>query len=847
MRLPTDTTLSRRSFLFGGTALGALAGLELNPIAKAIAAERIAHSPGSGEWIPTVCAGCTSFCTKQIYVQDGRVLHIRGNEYSKVHGKAGCVRQYLSLPELYDPDRVKTPLKRTNPKKGRDQDPGFVPITWDEAMGMLADRLLALRQKGEPHKFVTLRGRYSNISDIMLKDIPAILGSGNAITHSALCAETDKFGPYYLEGFWGYRQYDLENTRHQLLFGADPITSNRQVSYYAAAWGDMLDRARVTVVAPQMSSAATKADEWLPIVPGQDAALAVALAHTLLVSGLWYRPFVGDFTDKANRFKAGETVDEALFAENHTQGLVKWWNLELKDRTPEWAEPLTGVSATQIRRLAQQLGGAAPKVGIWMSRGMHMQTRGAYNSMAVHALAGLLGAADSQGGSMPYQSTPSNKSPKLDDYQDDIAKAGVKKEKIDRRGRLELPALASGKPGGGVVTNQVADSILEADPYDVQVILAYWANFTFSAPQPQRWEAALSKVPFVAHLTTNLSELSWYSDLILPAGHHMYERYGWSDVGGNGYKQAGIQQPMVKPMGDYVADETGVPWLLAQALDARGFPAPLSYLKKEFKDPETGKEPTNQDEFGLYALKRATQPMWDPAQYKDGDRFEGWDHFRKVGVWNSSKYKYQSRWSKMKTKTGKFEFYSETLKDALTAHAEKHKVGTDAVLEKCDYTARGELAFVPHYEPPQRIGDAAEYPLLFVDVKSRITREGRGTNSPWFQALKDVDMGEEKYRDVAKLNPVDARRLGIQDGDTIRLTTVAGSITCNARLWEGTQPGTVVKSFGQGHWAYGRYSAKEFGKTPRGGNNNEILPALYDRLSGSSVYYGQIGVRVEKV
>ena len=137
--------------------------------------------------------------------------------------------------------------------------------------------------------------------------------------------------------------------------------------------------------------------------------------------------------------------------------------------------------------------------------------------------------------------------------------------------------------------------------------------------------------------------------------------------------------------------------------------------------------------------------------------------------------------------------------------------------------------------------------MLLVDHKSRLSREGRGTNSPWFQANKDIDMGEEKYKDVVRINPADARRLGIADGDKVRLTTTTDSITCEAKAWEGVRPGTLAKAFGQGHWAYGRHSCAEFGKTPLGGNNNLLIPTDYDRLSGSSVFYGQIGVRVEKV
>ncbi|MHC4457729.1 MAG: molybdopterin dinucleotide binding domain-containing protein, partial [Planctomycetota bacterium] len=97
------------------------------------------------------------------------------------------------------------------------------------------------------------------------------------------------------------------------------------------------------------------------------------------------------------------------------------------------------------------------------------------------------------------------------------------------------------------------------------------------------------------------------------------------------------------------------------------------------------------------------------------------------------------------------------------------------------------------------------------------------------------------------LNPIDGKKLGIKNGDTIRLISKTGQIECHAMLWEGTRPGTVAKCYGQGHWAYGRVASKQFGKTPRGGNNNDIIPADYDRLSGSTAFYGITRVKVVKV
>ena len=113
--------------------------------------------------------------------------------------------------------------------------------------------------------------------------------------------------------------------------------------------------------------------------------------------------------------------------------------------------------------------------------------------------------------------------------------------------------------------------------------------------------------------------------------------------------------------------------------------------------------------------------------------------------------------------------------------------------------------------------------------------------------MKDLDPGDEAWDDVAKLNPKDAAKLGITNGDKIRLVSKTGRLECTAKLWEGVRPGTVAKCYGQGHWAYGKVAARKFGKKPRGGNNNDIIPADYDRLSGSTAFYGITRVKVVKV
>lgn len=111
----------------------------------------------------------------------------------------------------------------------------------------------------------------------------------------------------------------------------------------------MLTRMKIVTIDPLYTAAAAKSHDWLPVVPGQDGALASAMAHAILAEGVWNKNFVGNFKDGVNKFVANNIVSEDDFEEKHTSGVVKWWNIELKDKTPEWAESICGIKASKIR------------------------------------------------------------------------------------------------------------------------------------------------------------------------------------------------------------------------------------------------------------------------------------------------------------------------------------------------------------------------------------------------------------------------------------------------------------------------------------------------------------------
>ena len=276
--------IKRRDFLKLSAVAGATAALSggagsdsgMNALAASHKDGKTGVLPG--EWKPTTCQGCTTWCPAEVFVQDGRAVKVRGNRYSRQNDGKVCPRGHLSLQQVYDPDRIKVPMKRTNPNKGKGHDPKFVPISWDEALDTIADKMMDLRKNNESEKYCLMRGRYTYMRDIIYDVMPKVFGSPNNISHSSTCAEAEKFGSYYTEGLWDYRDYDLSNSKFILIWGCDPVASNRMVPATIRRLGDALDRATVAAVDPRLTTSAAKANEWLPLIPGTDGALALGIA-----------------------------------------------------------------------------------------------------------------------------------------------------------------------------------------------------------------------------------------------------------------------------------------------------------------------------------------------------------------------------------------------------------------------------------------------------------------------------------------------------------------------------------------------------------------------------------------
>ena len=812
--------------------------------------------------ISSACQGCLSNCPVLVTVEGGRAVRVRGNAASAATGGGVCPALAITLEQEYDPDRVSTPLRRRNPRKGRGVNPQFEPVTWDEALDELADRMMTLRRAGHPERFALAKGRSTGINEVLTRVLPEIYGTPNSFNHDSICADTEKLATGVMDGTYDYHDYDWERLECAILWGADPIASNRQKAHARRALPEALRRgAAVYVVDPRRSMTAELVEKearsdagcWVPVAPGTDGALASAIARVILAEGLWNRDYVGNFEGDENLFaeaaqlKGG--VDESSFQERFTRGVCTWWNEELFDKTPEWAEAETGVPASAIVQMARMFAGAGQHAVSWISPGVAMSARGLYSGMACYALNGLVGSVGAEGGVLAFPSLPVEKLPSTEPYRDEVARRACSQPRVDAPQRPDFLCAKAGHAHRAPVTNLIPEAI---EGGRVDTLVAYWCNFPFSCTGAKRWERALEKLPFLVHVTTHISEMSQYADIVLPACHHLFETWGFARCRQNMRSSVVLEQPCVEALGESRNDEAGLAFALAEKLADRGFPAVLDYFQRECADPCTGAAPASGDELAEYALKAMTAPFWRPDGAGDAGVSErAWRVFLAKGFWETDPVRGRQKGetpSPLSTSSGRFEFESDALRRAFEEHARCFGLAPEEVAASLGYGARGHKSLVPHYESPVRKGGESEFPFVFSQHRSIVNLEGRSANAPLYHKLKRLDPGDEPGDDVVKIHPTDMERLGLRSGDMVRVSSPEGSIVVRAKAWSGTLPGVVVKCYGQGHWAYGQVAACDFEQgIPRGGNNNEIIPAEWERASGATARHGGLThVRIER-
>ncbi len=407
----------------------------------------VVHNPitapaGRIEVKNTTCYMCACRCGIRVTLRDGEVRYIQGNPDHPLNKGIICAKGASGIMKQYSPARLTQPLKR---KAGADRgDAQFEPISWDEAFDTIATRLKKLRET-DPKKFALFTGRdqMQALTGLFAKQF----GTPNYAAHGGFCSVNMATGMIYTIGgsFWEFGGPDLDRARLFVMIGTAEDHHSNPMKMALSTF--KRNGGRFISINPIRTGYSAIADEWVPIKPGTDGALILALIHELIRTGLYDREFLVQYSNAAELVSVDQASDDfGLLVRTDLpqepdcydpQDRV-WWDRAtekpvparkegvdpfmlgefampdgrkvkpsfqlLKERvasyTPEWASEVTGIPVETIKRLAYEMGITARDEKIelpiaWTDAWGKDHDTITGNPVAFHAMRGL--AAHSNG------------------------------------------------------------------------------------------------------------------------------------------------------------------------------------------------------------------------------------------------------------------------------------------------------------------------------------------------------------------------------------------------------------------------------------------------------------------
>ncbi|MGO9590635.1 MAG: molybdopterin-dependent oxidoreductase [Candidatus Acidiferrales bacterium] len=405
-------------------------------------------------WIPSSCSLCYGNCSILAHNVDGVLAKIEGNPVSACGEGRLCAKGVAGIMTLYDPNRVNVPLKRTNPTKGIGVDPGWVEISWEEALDIAVKKLKEVHDRDPGELF--LQGTTTCASEMHCGlftfaeafGANAVWVGGGGIHCGSGAHEIGGL----MHASWSLVP-DFKFCNYAIYFGASKghsaghvANQNAQLAADARARG-----MKMVVVDPMCNFAAGKGNEWVPIRVGTDAALALAMANVLVNElGIYDGQYLKQCTNAAYLVKEdGHYVRDAATNKplvwDATAGTAKTFDSapidsmallgtftvnggkaqpgfqilkeHLKKYTPEYSSGITTIAAANIRRMAREFGEAArigstimidgeeypyrPAAAIFF-RGSQGHKNSTWNCVAIDLLNQLVGSADNVGGALGF-------------------------------------------------------------------------------------------------------------------------------------------------------------------------------------------------------------------------------------------------------------------------------------------------------------------------------------------------------------------------------------------------------------------------------------------------------------
>ena len=425
------------------------------------------------------CRMCHGGCGVLVYVKDGKAVKIAGNPDCPINHGTLCSKAFGSIQLAYHPDRLTTPVKRLGPKASGKWE----RISWDEALDTIAERILAYKENHGPESVVFGYGT-GRENEAVIYRIANILGSPNTLTAGHFC-----YGPRISTGIitCGTNPIvDYENFPKCIMMWGNNVTISNADEYKGEPFSVALDKgAKLIVVDPRLTRPAARANVWLQLRPGTDAALALGMLHVIVNEELYDKEFVEHYTFGWEPF-------------------VK----RVNEYPLERVEEITWVPKEKIREAARLFATTKPAAIQW-GVAIEQQINCADNDRLLMFLMGITGNIDAPGGQVL------NRTPNIVNVGHFGAHGMLPKEQFEKRLGGERFRLAS--RFAILQPKCVWDAILDEKPYPVKMLFLISSNPVITRANAKEVYRALEKVEFMAVADFFLTPTAELADIVLPA------------------------------------------------------------------------------------------------------------------------------------------------------------------------------------------------------------------------------------------------------------------------------------------------------------------------------------------
>ncbi|WP_338464652.1 dimethylsulfoxide reductase subunit A [Franconibacter daqui] len=760
--------ISRRT-LVKTTALGGLAlaagGFPLPFIPKSLAAQTSLPPSSPERIIWSACTvNCGSRCPLRMHVVDGEIRYVEtdntgDDNYDGLHQVRACLRGRSMRRRVYNPDRLKYPMKRVG-KRGEGK---FVRISWEEAFDTLAREMQRII-KTYGNEAIYLNYGTGTLGGTMTRSWPP---GKTLIARLMNCCGgyLNHYGDYstaqiaaglnYTYGGWaeGNSPSDIENSQLVVLFGNNPgetRMSGGGVTYYLEQAREK-SNARMIIIDPRYTdTGAGREDEWIPIRPGTDAALVSGLAWVMITENLVDQAFLDTYCVGYDE----KTLPAGAPANGHYKAYILGQGDDGIAKTPQWAAAITGIPAARIVKLAREIASAKPAF-ISQGWGPQRHSNGELVSRAIAMLPLLTGNVGIHGGNsgaregayaMPFERMPTLENPvqasiSMFMWTDAIVRGP------------EMTALRDGVRGKAKLD------------VPIKMIWNYASNCLINQhSQINRTHEILQDdnlCELIVVIDNHMTSSAKYADLLLPdctASEQM--DFALDASCGNM---------------DYVifADQA-----ISPRFECKTIYEMTSEIAKRLGVEQQFTEGRTQEEWlrHLYEQSRKALP-----ELPDFDTFRQQGIFKKRdpdGHFVAYKaFRDDPQANPLSTPSGKIEIYSSQLA----------QIADSWTLEKGD-VIHPLPVYSPgfeHYDDPLR----EKYPLQLTGFHYKARTHSTYGN---------VDVLKAACRQEMWMNPIDATPRGIVSGDTVRIFNDRGEVRIEVKVTPRIIPGVVA--LGEGAW-----------------------------------------------